>query len=80
MADEKRYPMSAELSGDLCRRFTYHKPKDSQPERYTALREKAHELAVLIAQTSLNSREQSLALTCLENACMWANAGIARNE
>lgn len=60
--------------------FTYHPPKPGQPEKYQALREKAKELAALIDNTVPKSREQSLALTNLEQAVFWANAGIARNS
>lgn len=60
--------------------FTYHRPFGDQQERYEALRAKAKELAHLINETTPSSREQSLALTNLENAIMWANAAIARNE
>lgn len=61
-------------------RFTYHAPKDGQPERYEAIRKKCKELASLIADSVPVSREQSTAFTKLEECCMWANAGIARNE
>jgi hypothetical protein len=74
-----RFPMTGKQIDDIDNRFTYHKPEGSQPERYVALREKAKELAMLIAQTSHESREQSLALTHLQTAVMWANAGIACN-
>ncbi len=60
--------------------FTYHAPKDDQPERYVALREKGKELALLMVDSCPESRELSLALTNLEQAIMWANASIARNE
>ena len=60
--------------------FTYHPPKDGQPERYTRLRDAAKDLALLIHDLTPYSREQSLALTNLEQAVMWANAAIARNE
>lgn len=60
--------------------FTYHAPKPGQPERYTQLRDKAKELALLIAELTPVSREQSLALTELEYTVMMANAAIARNE
>lgn len=60
--------------------FIYHAPKGDQQERYTALRAKAKELADLIAEIVPASREQSVAITNLEQAMMWANAGIARNE
>ena len=59
--------------------FTYHAPKDGQPEKYQASREKAKELAYLIQELVPPSREQSLAITKLEECSMWANAGIARN-
>lgn len=59
--------------------FKYHAPKEGQPEKYTAIREKAKELAYLIEQEVPNSREKSLAMTKLEEAVMWANAGVARN-
>lgn len=65
---------------DLENRFTYHPPKGDQPERYVRIREKAKELAELIVSETVGSREQSLALTKLEEATFWANAGIARNE
>lgn len=59
--------------------FTYHAPKDGQPEKYQAIRDKAKELAYLIQELVPPSREQSLAMTKLEECSMWANAGIARN-
>ncbi len=74
-----RFPMTEKQISDLNRRFTYHPPNGSQPERYVAIREKAKELAFLIAMTSKESREQSTALTKVEEAVFWANAGIARN-
>lgn len=60
--------------------FTYHPPKDDQPERYVAIRAKAKELATLYAELVPSSRELAVALTNLEQSVMWANAGIARNE
>lgn len=60
--------------------FKYHSPKVGQPEKYTAIREKAKELAYLIDEFCPNSREKSLAMTNLEQTSMWANASIARNE
>ena len=60
--------------------FTYHAPKEGQAERYEALRSQAKDLAIAIADGTPSSREQSLALTSLEEAVFWANAAIARNE
>jgi len=75
-----RFPLSEKQCADLEKRFTYHAPKATQPERYVALREAGKQLATLIAQCCPESREQSLAITKLEEAIFWANAGIARNE
>jgi hypothetical protein len=61
-------------------RFTYHAPKPGQKERYEELRYQAKRLAELIVESTPDSREQSLALTALEEAVMWANAAIARRE
>lgn len=60
--------------------YTYHAPKGDQQERYEDIREKARELAELIERCCPDSREKSLAHTKLEEAVMWANASIARNE
>ena len=59
--------------------FTYHAPKEGQPAKYQTIREKAKELAYLVDELVPASREQSLAITKLEECVMWANAGIARN-
>ncbi|MGG0756722.1 DUF7681 family protein [Brevibacillus laterosporus] len=60
--------------------FKYHSPKTWQPKEYTALRQKAKQLAYLIDELCPNSREKSLAMTNLEQSIMWANASIARND
>jgi hypothetical protein len=60
--------------------FTYHAPHSDQPERYTALREKARELALMIQAMCPDSREKSLAITQLQSTVMWANASIAIHE
>lgn len=59
--------------------FTYHAPKEGQPEQYARIREMGKDLAYLIKELVPDSREKSLAMTKLEEAVMWANAGIARN-
>ena len=65
---------------DLLNRFTYHAPKDGQTERYQTIRAQGLHLAQTIVAETPPSREQSLALTHIEDAVMWANAAIARNE
>jgi hypothetical protein len=60
--------------------FTYHKPFGDQPQRYEDIRRLAYDLASFLVTSCPESRELSLAMTNLEQAIMWANASIARNE
>lgn len=77
MSEEiKTVPVDHELENN----FTYHTPKDGQNIKYEQLRAKAKELAYLIKELTPKSREQSLAITQLEQAVFWANASIGRNE
>lgn len=71
---------SANTSSDLVHRFKHHPPKGNQAEHYELLRQKGLELASLILEISNTSREQSLALTRIEEAVFWANEGIVRHE
>ena len=69
-----------DILSDLVNRFTYHAPKEGQPKRYEDLRDYALGFAKHIVNQTPSSREQSLALTHLEEAVFWANAAIARHE
>ena len=71
--------MSEEIRARIERDFSYHAPKGDQQERYQKIRDAAKQLAYIIVETTPPSREQSLAITHLEEAVMFANASIARN-
>lgn len=60
------------------RNFTYHRPPAEKTKDFFELREKAKELALLIAHRVPEGRERETAITRLEEAVMHANAGIAR--
>ena len=75
-----KYEIDEKTKARLDKTFTYHTPKTDQAVRYTDIRNKAKELAEYICGMTPPSREQSLALTKLEEAVMHANAAIARNE
>jgi hypothetical protein len=77
---KSKYAVETRLLNQIENNFTYHAPKDNQQERYVHLRDRAKQLAHDIAELTPPSREQSLALTNLEQAIFWANAAIARNE
>jgi hypothetical protein len=65
---------------ELAIRFTYHPPRNGQVDRYQEIREAGRQMAMFILETTPESREQSLALTALDEVVMWANAAIARRE
>ena len=72
--------MDDDDAAELARRFTHHPPKGDQGIRHEMIRDRALDLAAFIAEKTPASREQSLALTKIEEAVMWANAAIARRE
>lgn len=74
------YPLTEQMKTRLDNDYKYHAPKGGQQERYVAIRAKALELAEMIVHNSPPSREQSVALTHLDEVVMNANAAIARNE
>lgn len=61
-------------------RFTYHAPRGTQIDRYHEIRRAGKQMAAEILALTPESREQSLAITHLEQTIMWANAAIARRE
>jgi hypothetical protein len=65
---------------ELDTRFTDHPPAEGQPEIYRRIRAKGKELAELINEVTPPSREQSLALTAIEESVMWGNAAVARRS
>lgn len=72
--------MTEQQQKDLINRFMYHEPKGDQSGRYAELRTAVRALAVQIVQLTPVSREQSTALTKLDEVMFFANASIARNE
>ena len=75
-----KYVISNEQRERIERNATYHAPKDDQPARYVEMRNALKVMMYAVCENTPPSREQSLALTALEEASMWANAAIARNE
>ena len=71
--------MSSHLVNRIDNGFVYHSPKPGQPETYAEIRERAKHLALHFVEVMPEGRELALALTNLEQAVFWANAGIARH-
>ena len=76
------YTPSERVAQQIENNFRYHAPVPElgQTERYVRLRDATGNLANLMATNCPESRELSVALTKLEEAVMFANAAIARNE
>lgn len=72
--------MKPKTKVDIQKNFDYHPPTEEKIHKYEQLRLTAMEYMVLIDQLCPESREKSLAMTKIEEAVMWANASIARNE
>lgn len=65
---------------DLDNRFAYHPATETTGPLHAEVREECRALAGFLASTIPPGRELSLAITAIEEAMMWANAGIARNQ
>ncbi|MBM4592647.1 hypothetical protein GS454_04665 [Rhodococcus hoagii] len=64
----------------MLNRFEYHPPKNIVTVKaHEMVREAAKGLALAFENLVPDSREKSLALTKIEEAMFWANAGIARS-
>lgn len=71
--------MNMNTRHDIEEAFTYHAPQGDQPARYQKIREAAKAVAVVVLECVPAGRERALALTKLQEASMWANAGVALN-
>jgi hypothetical protein len=63
---------------ELDLRFTHHAPKSEYIYHFQNIRRYARNFADMVNDSLPYCREKSLALTKIEEAVMWANAGIAR--
>ena len=77
-AQQQGRTMPQDIIARINNDFTYHAPPVETRQKFIDIREKAKELAVLIVNTTPTGREQSSALTRLEEAVFHANAAIAR--
>lgn len=75
--NNQRYTIDTE---EIETSFTYHAPRPDQIPRYEILRQKAKELAYVIAELCPDSRHKSLARTHLEEAILFANKSIAHEK
>jgi len=74
------YVPSEEDFGRVNNIFIFHPVHGNQAQRYEYLRSVGKMLAHDILAMTPKSREQSVAITKLQEVIMWANAAIAINE
>lgn len=81
MASQEIIDRKARERADIENRFTFHPVKlgTDQQGTYEHFREMAKLLALECINHTPASREQSLALTHLEEFVFWANASVARH-
>lgn len=71
----------ADNLADIGNRFGYHPPQSQEAkDGHEQMRAVLATAAGMVAGLVPPGREQSLAITKLEEAMFWANAGIARNQ
>ena len=67
-------------AAELHSRFVFHPATEDQAVRSAAIRAAAEVFAQAVLVNSACGRERSISLTKIDEAMMWANASIARNE
>jgi hypothetical protein len=73
--------ISEDVRESLDLRFDHHAPSDPRvAESHGVVRNECKHLAIIVAQLCPEGREKALALTKIEEAMMFANAAIARNQ
>lgn len=66
------------MSHPFDQRFIYHAPDENRQHQHEIVRRDMRSVAISWSSFLPEGREQSLAITKLEEAMFWANAAIAR--
>lgn len=64
---------------DLANRFTYHPPSQERVVKHIMIREHGKALAEYLDENVPDGPEKDIAIRRVEEAIMWANAGLARS-
>lgn len=68
-------------AADIENRFAFHAATtDEKRDAHTSVRQACRRLADFVNENVPDGREKSLAITRIEDAMLWANAGIARTN
>jgi hypothetical protein len=80
MTTSSAAPQHLISDAEIDRRFDYHPPTPDQAKRYNMITQQTKALARLIRDLTPAGREQSLAITALEEVRMRAAQAIATGE
>lgn len=78
--ETQNYDSAERYDVDLEKRFNFQDINDTQIIKLSRIQAQCKNLAYLIKSMTTHSREQSLALTHLEETFFWCNAAISRIE
>lgn len=78
-SDRMTDQISSSALADIENRIKYHRPDQDAISRIAAMRHAALSWAADVLALVPAGREQAIALTKIEEALMWSNAGIARD-
>jgi len=76
---DTKYEINPEMQRRLDQ-WHYHRPNIGQPERFQTINNATRDLARLIMELTPPGRQQSIALTHLEDVRMRANSAIVLDE
>lgn len=74
---DAKYPVTPYDERELRDRFSFHPADADKAARHEFIRDECFHLALHIKANTPPGREQSVALTKLQEVMMWANAAIA---
>lgn len=78
--DETTDQWQMDMAATVERNFTYHPPKKENIHKFESLRNMGKITAEAILKYTPCCPEQTLAIRKVEEAIMWANAALARNQ
>ncbi len=79
IADAARAKKAEGLKARITHDFAYHAPTGNKVKTHERVRNLLRDAALELATLVPEGRELSTALSKLEEAMVWANAGVARN-
>lgn len=80
LKNKKEFVVFKITKDDIKTRFACLPITEDQCDKCTKIAEAGKKLANLVNKLCPDSREKSLSITKIEEAMMWANASISRNE